>query len=82
MQEYNDIRFHGEELPKLNLGNFVVIRLFRIDGVASKYYDVNCEQEVASTDDLAGAFDLRDWYRKHEPYHKSGVKFNYEVYQR
>lgn len=79
--EYSEVRY-GAELPKYDPTTYVVVRRFTLPGVESKYYDVRCEEEMAGCDDLAGAFDLRNWYQKHQSQGKGGVSYEYEVMER
>lgn len=80
--EYSEVRFGDAELPKYEPTTYVIIRRFLIAGVESKFYDVRCEEEMAGCDDLAGAFDLRDWYQKHQSQDKGGASYKYEVMMR
>lgn len=82
MQDYYDIKLGEEQLPKFSQPRYIVVRLFVLDGIVSDYYKVNCQELMASTDDLAGAFDLRNWYEKHQKQGKGGVTYTYEVHER
>ena len=79
--EYSEVRY-GAELPKYDPTTYVVVRRFTLPGVESKYYDVRCGEEMAGCDDLAGAFDLRNWYQKYQSQGKGGVSYEYEVMER
>ena len=79
---YHSVFCGDDELPKFEPTTYVVVRRFTVPGIESNYYDVQCAEEMAGCDDLAGAFDLRNWYQKHQPQGKGGVTYKYEVMTR
>lgn len=82
MQTYDDVKYYGEELPKFEPSRYVIVRTFEIHSEHSKYYQAKCQQEMAGTDDLAWAFDLRDWYENNFPSHNLVIDYKYEVQER
>lgn len=80
--DYHSVFCGDEQLPKFLPTAYVIVRRFTIPGIESKYYDVRCQEEMAGCDDLAGAFDLRDWYQTHQSQGKGGVAYKYEVMTR
>lgn len=82
MQTYDDVKYCGEELPKFAPSKYIIVRTFVIHSQHSKYYEAQCQQEMAGADDLAWAFDLRDWYENNFPSHNLAIDYKYEVQER
>lgn len=77
--DFNPAYGDAETLPLYEKEKFVIVRRHGICGVHSDYYVVNAQVIVAECSEIAGAFDLRNWFNEHFPEGPDGVPYRYIV---
>lgn len=76
---YNPAFGDAEVLPVYRRNKFLIVRHHTIPGIESEYYTVNARMVVADCNEIAGAFDLRDWFDRNYPKAPDGTDFYYQV---